>query len=273
MNGSTKSSAEVAAAARKQNASLYLTEIPPSAAASRRLLENHSGIAPAEIDAHIHHIRDQAWAVFPYGFIGIFSFLDISSALADPHFQEVTARLKPPESTETFLDVGCALGTVLRHLHYTHNIPGSRLYGVNLQPRFLELGNDLFRDGGETITFLAGDMIADENDHHSLEILNGRMDIIHAAAIFHLFERDNQIKAAKRMVGFLNPGNPNVMVFGSNGGPKTDGWERYVLDRDAWRELWEEVGQATGTRWRTAMEIFQNHEDCIRSRFVVRRAV
>lgn len=55
MSASEKRPDEIAAAAQ-QNAALYLTEIPPEADAARRLLEQYSGIAPAEVDAHIRDI-------------------------------------------------------------------------------------------------------------------------------------------------------------------------------------------------------------------------
>ncbi|KAK7949305.1 uncharacterized protein PG986_010191 [Apiospora aurea] len=64
-----------------------------------------------------------------------------------------------------------------------------------------------------------------------------------------------QLKAAKRMVGFLGPENPRAMIFGQNQGPKIEGWEKYVLDPKRWTNLWEEVGQATGTKWRNEMEV------------------
>lgn len=55
MSASEKKPEEIAAAAR-QNAALYLTEIPPETDAARRLLEQYSGIAPADVDAHIRDI-------------------------------------------------------------------------------------------------------------------------------------------------------------------------------------------------------------------------
>ena len=55
MSVSEKTPEEIAAAA-KQNAALYLTEIPPSVDAARRLLEHYSGVAPVDVDAHIRDI-------------------------------------------------------------------------------------------------------------------------------------------------------------------------------------------------------------------------
>jgi hypothetical protein len=107
-------------------------------------------------------------------------------------------------------------------------------------------------------------------DDAALDEVNAKIDIIYAAFFFHLFEREDQLKAAKRMVGFLRPGNPDVMIFGRNGGPKIAGWEKYVLDAERWRRLWDEVGKTTGTRWRTEMDT-EEGDDWIKARFAVYR--
>jgi len=196
----------------------------------------------------------------------------MAPALQDPLFQTVTARLKVPGSTEAFLDVGCCLGLVVRHL-IAEGVPSERLYGTDLQPRFLDLGYDLFRDrdaAKSRATFVAGDMLV--GNDAMLEELTGRVDIIYASYFFHLFEREDQIKAAKRMVTFLRPGNPRSLIFGVNGGPKIEGWEKYVLSADAWQHVWDEVGESTGTHWRTEMDV-QSTEDRIHVRFGVYRVM
>lgn len=181
----------------------------------------------------------------------------------------IIARLKLPNSTETLLDVGCALGSFIRHL-IVQGIPAARLYGTDLHPGFLELGYELFRDRGTEAKFLAGDMLDDEGTE--LEGLEGKIDIIHAAAFFHLFELEGQLKAARRMVGFLNPENPRVMIFGTNGGPKVDdGWEKYVLDAEGWQGLWDDVGRLTGTEWKTTLDL-EETETAILAKFTVCRA-
>ncbi|KAI0414482.1 S-adenosyl-L-methionine-dependent methyltransferase [Xylaria grammica] len=268
MNESQKTAEQIAAAA-KQNAAFYLTEIPPELEPIRRLLK-YSGVAPKNVDAHIREIRDKAWAVFPYGAIGSFKFLDINPALQDPLFHAVVARLKAPGSTEVFLDVGCCLGHVIRQL-ISEGVPSYRLYGTDLQPRFLDLGYDLFRDKESTrATFIPGDVLREEDSR--LEELVGKVDIVYASAFFHLFEREDQVRAAKRMVRFLNPGNKNVMIFGQNGGPKIPGWEKYVLDEESWACVWDEVGTATGTSWRTETNV-ESSDVWIKVRFAVYRAV
>ncbi|KAK0652636.1 hypothetical protein B0T16DRAFT_505222 [Cercophora newfieldiana] len=263
---------EEIAAAAKANAATFLPSIPPEVDHARPILEEYSGIAPGDVDAHLFTIREKAWSIFPYGCIGSFGFLNLQPTLQDPLFQTVTTRLQSPEAAETFLDVGCSFGQVIRQLIHA-GVPSERLYGTDLRPGFLDLGYDLFRDRDpekSKATFIAGDMLRD--DDAELDRLTGKIDIIYAQYFFHLFEREDQLKAAKRMVRFLRPGNPNVVIFGRNGGPKVDGWEKYVLDANAWRQLWDEVGEATGTSWRTEMEM-ESGDDWIKATFAVYRAV
>jgi hypothetical protein len=289
MNVSEKTAEQIATAS-KQNAASYLANIPPEIDPARRLLEKYSGIAPEDVDAHIYEIvrhlihlyikeqllmqlveqRDKAWAIFPYGCVGSFGFLNLEPTLQDPLFQTVAERLKAPGSTETFLDVGCCLGHVVRQL-ISDGVSSERLYGTDLQPQFLDLGYELFRDQHRITskaTFVAGDMV--QEDDARLEELTGKIDIIYASAFFHLFEREDQIKAAKRMVRFLRPDNPRAMIFGRNEGPKIVGWEKYVLDIESWRRMWNEVGDLTGTRWRTEMDV-QSTDQWNKVRFGVYR--
>ncbi|KAK8078681.1 hypothetical protein PG996_004851 [Apiospora saccharicola] len=79
-----------------------------------------------------------------------------------------------------------------------------------------------------------------------LDVLRGKIDIIYSSAFSHLFERESQLRAAKRMVGFLRPDNPDVMIFGQNQGPKIEGWEKYVLDPGTWANFVEGGGPGDG---------------------------
>lgn len=154
-------------------------------------------------------------------------------------------------STETFLEVGCCLGEVIRHL-IASGVPSERLYATDLQPAFLDLGKELFCDGNTTkATYVPGDML-NEGDT-TLNDLDGKVDVIYASAFFHLFERHDQVQAAQRMIRFLKPDNPKAMVFGRNEGKKTEESHKYILDGEGWKSVWEEAGEATGTRWRTEL--------------------
>ncbi|KAK8093449.1 methyltransferase domain-containing protein [Apiospora hydei] len=241
-----------------QDARSHAVELPSDTEPTLRLLEQYSGIDPKDVPGLVRQVvmveqQAQALTVFPYGCIKSFWFLNLVPTLDDPRYQAVAERLRTPRSTETFLDVGCCLGPVVRLLA-SQGVPDDRLHGTDLHAGFLDLGHELFGDRGRSrATYVAGDIL-DESDAR-LDVLRGKIDIIYALAFFHLFEREGQLEAAKRMVGFLRPENPRVMIFGQNQGPKIEGWEKYVLDPGRWTSLWEEVGRATGTRWRTEMEV------------------
>ena len=193
--------------------------------------------------------------------------------IEDARYQTTLERLRAPGSTETFLDVGCCLGTVVRLLA-SQGVPSDRLYGTDLQAGFLDLGYELFGDRGWSLaTYVAGDMLDESDDARLDDVLGGKVDIIYASAFFHLFEREGQLKAAVRMVGFLRSEAPGAMIFGQNQGPKIEGWEKYVLDPESWEDLWGEVGQATGTKWRTEMEVVESTDEWINVRFGVYRVL
>ncbi|KAK8025266.1 hypothetical protein PG990_003089 [Apiospora arundinis] len=239
------------------------TQFPPEIAPTLRILEEYSGVAPEEIPGLISKIQGKAFAIFPYGCIKSFGFLNLTPTLEDPRYQTVLKRLRVPGSTETFLEAGCCLGTVARHLA-SQGVPDDRLYGTDLHAGYLDLGYELFGDRARSrATYVAGDMLVDGStsvDTRLDDALKGKIDIIYASNFFHLFEREGQLRAARRMAGFLRPESPGVLIFGQNQGPKIEGWEKYVLDPGSWTVLWDEVGQTSGTKWRTEMEVNSTDE-------------
>ena len=62
------------------------------------------------------------------------------------------------------------------------------------------------------------------------------------------------------------------MIFGRNEGPKIVEWEKHVLDAKSWRHMWDEVGEATATCWRTEVDVETNSE-WIKVRFGVYRVM
>lgn len=158
--------------------------------------------------------------------------------------------------------MGCCVGQVLRQLTF-EGVDSSRLYGTDLEPRFLDAGYDLFKDRDKcNATFVAGDMLSqngqtDEGDER-LKVFDGKMNIIHATSFFHLFSWENQVRAAMRMVRFLDADDPDVVIFGRQVGTTTPGdregaggSKKFLHNAVSWQELWDEVGKATGTAWRT----------------------
>jgi SAM-dependent methyltransferase len=233
--------------------------------------------------------REQLWQIKPYGCIGKLRFLQLTFA-EDPRYQQALARLKEPGSKATFLDLGCCVGQVLRQLAFD-GADSSRLFGSDLEPRFMEMGYELFRDR-ETLksTFVAADILRDDGgirtpgsacsgagswydggrkrsarppeDDDPLSLLDGKVSIVHAASLFHLFTWDQQVRAARRIVRLLNPTDPRVFIFGrqvgcldpgSQKGPRGEG--RYLHNAESWQRLWDEVGILTHTKWRTQVDV------------------
>ncbi|KAK8091538.1 hypothetical protein PG997_001899 [Apiospora hydei] len=246
-------------------AKIYRAEFPDDIGSIRQLLEEYSGIPPQDVTAHIHTIRDRMWAVKPYNCIGSFRFLTLDF-VANRHYQSALSRLRAPGSTATFLDMACCVGQVLRHLAWS-GVDPTRLYGADLERPFVEAGYDLFRDRegafGRGATLVAEGGGGDP----ALEVLDGKIDIVHASAFFHLFTWRDQVVAAKRVVRFLrdkgeSEDGEEAIVFGRQvastspreiTGPR--GERRFLHDAATWQRLWDEVGEATGTRWRTEVEM------------------
>jgi len=170
------------------------------------------------------------------------------------------------------LDVGCCVGQVLRKLAFDGVNP-SRLYGTDIEPRFLDLGYDLFRDRDKFKgTFVIGDFLrqredADETD--ALDRLNGKMTFIHANSFFHLFTWDEQARAATRMVRLLDTERRDIMIFGRHvgtmmprprGNGKAGSDKVYLHNAETWQTLWNEVGELTGTKWKVTMEPMEKVE-------------
>ncbi|KAI2629987.1 hypothetical protein GGR54DRAFT_628378 [Hypoxylon sp. NC1633] len=235
---------------------VYIEELPPDIEPIRWLLEKYSGIRAKDIDDHIHQIRDRLWEIHPYVCVGHFRFLSLKFT-SDLRYQVALNRLLAPSSKTSFLDVGCCIGQVLRQLAYD-GVDSSKLYGTDLEPRFFETGFDLFRDRGKfKATLVAGDMLSEEGDK-KLDVLDGKMSIIHSTSFFHLFTWEEQIRAARRMVRLFDPNDPDAMIFGRQVGTTTpgnrdgtSGPKRYLHNAESWQELWDEVGMLTGTSWRT----------------------
>ncbi|RYP42603.1 hypothetical protein DL767_000127 [Monosporascus sp. MG133] len=254
-----------AVADARSRGKVYIADLPADIEPARRLLQRYSGIPARDVDKHIQDIsqRDKLWAIHPSVAIGHYRFLSMQFT-SDPRYKDALNRLLVADSDVAFLDVGCCVGQVLRQLAF-EGVDSSRLYGIDSEPRFISAGYELFRDR-DTLkaTLVAGDVLASgekgEGDDAS-RLLNGKMTIIHAMSFFHLFSWQAQVRAAMRMINFLKPDDADVMIFGRHVGT-TDpldvegrqGRQRYLHNAETWQDLWDQVGELTGTRWRTEVE-------------------
>jgi SAM-dependent methyltransferase len=178
---------------------------------------------------------------------------------------DVLTRIK--QDGAVCLDVGCCVGQNLRELAHAGASP-EQLIGIDLQPSFIELGYDLFRDReaafGQKARFGAGDLLASppENEDPFKDIY-GKVDIIVACKLFHLFERDDQLKLGERLIRFFRPDATAPMLVGIHIGAdksaEDDGaaadpslratGDAFLHDPDTWKALWDDIGARTGTRW------------------------
>ncbi|KAI1267976.1 hypothetical protein F5Y18DRAFT_377052 [Xylariaceae sp. FL1019] len=250
----------------------YIQALPVDIEPIRAFLSAYSGIDAADVDEHVYKIRDTLWDMYPYACVGHFRFLSLQFA-ADPHYQTaLQTLLQDPDSPSQswdrqtrLLDVGCCVGQVLRKLALD-GVDSTRLYGTDIEPRFFDVGYDLFMDRESfQATFIVGDMLKQQQTggfgSEDVEVLDGRMTFVHAHSFFHLFTWDDQVRAAMRIIRFLDEGRDDVMVFGQQVGtmsPRRNGKlgsdKVYLHNAETWQLLWDEVGERTGTRWRTSME-------------------
>ncbi|KAL8651575.1 MAG: hypothetical protein Q9210_003174 [Variospora velana] len=232
---------------------------------SRELFEQYSQIPPDDVFAHIYAIREKAWEIFPYPCIGQWRFLDLSIS-QHPAYPRILSRLKQPPSPQqptTLLDLGCCFAQDIRKLIHD-GAPGNNLHGCDLNPEFLDLGHDLFRDRETCVAhFFAADIFAPNDEMRALE---GKVDIIHAASFLHIFGWEEQVIICEQMIRLLRPQKGSLIIGRQVGnltaGEMGENTANKFLDRgkvwrhneDSFRKMWSEVGEMTGTRWDVRVE-------------------
>ena len=170
-----------------------------------------------------------------------------------PGYQDALLRVKQGGS---LLDVGCCFGQDLRKL-VADGAPAANLYGMDLCPEFIELGYELFLDR-ETLPahfiapvdiLLLGD-VGTANDE-AVCLLEGKMDVIHLGHFLHLFNWQDQVRAAKNIAKFLSPAKGSLIMGHQIGGevsgefaiPWAEHEERSAFrhNKTSFKELWKQV--------------------------------
>lgn len=163
----------------------YYEELPADKERVWSLLKTYNHIPANKVERHLRDIREKGWKVFPYECISHWIFLDCVIT-SSPEYSNILECLK---SGGVLLDAGCAFGYVLRQLAMD-GAPAANLIGTDMQQGFLDLGYDLFKD------------------RDTLE------DIIHAAALFHLFDWEDQVILGIRLVKFFKKDASKAMIVG-----------------------------------------------------------
>ncbi len=83
-------------------------------------------------------------------------------------------------------------------------VPSGNLYGADLRKGYFELGYELFMDRGSLESvFLEADVFDEGGSGSGLGRLEGKMDFVWAASFLHLFGREKQVEACKKIVRLL----------------------------------------------------------------------
>ena len=112
-----------------------------------------------------------------------------------------------------------------------------------------------------TVKFLAGDAFDDAHlsltapipygspppvaSVNTLTELRGHISVVHASALFHLFNEEKQFELGKRMAALLDP-HPGSIIFGSHGGMPVKGQyqpfspKMFCHSPESWTQMWEE---------------------------------
>ena len=185
----------------------------------------------------------------------------------------VLPRLKAGSS---MLDLGSCLGQDLRKCIFD-GAPANQLYASDLFTEYEDLSYELWRDKHifRPGHFIADDVLADNSRFTQGPLMTqigpGQLDIISITMFLHLFNWDNQLRAATRILRLLSH-KPGSLVVGSQAGsvnagelplkpPFADaaGSEKrsvYRHNPDSFNKLWMEAGRAVGVPLRVSA-VFQ----------------
>ena len=139
------------------------------------------------------------------------------------------------------------------------NIPSGQLYAFDLEPEFVDMGYELFRDRNKlNATFTSGDLMADPNSSagRNLKDFDGKMDIVYVSSVLHIWGWNNMMTASKRLIG-LTRNSPGSMVVGKQMGsldageypmPVAEG-KNYRHNLASMERFWHDLGKETNTEW------------------------
>ncbi|KAH8747234.1 hypothetical protein F5883DRAFT_437499 [Diaporthe sp. PMI_573] len=230
-----------------------------------KTIETYGGVPKEELLNHVLRVRDEAWSKHTFPCIGMLAFLDFGISKLGV-YPEILNRVKAGES---LIDFGTFFGQDLRRLA-ADGAPTENLYGTDIEGLFWNLGYDLFRDAGRfKATFIEADALDTSRTTSPLlsnPKLLGKLSIIHSGHFLHLFPREDTLKLiCDVFLPLLNLDGPGALIVGRNMGLKearlvktlvqpqstrvSNPLESFSHNGETWKELWNEVGERTGTKW------------------------
>lgn len=221
------------------------------------LLSKYSNIPPEQQKEHIITVRNRAYASHPYPCLGRWRFLELDVSthpLYHSYILPSMARDKPESKRPSwiYLDLGCCIGQDTRKVLFDGADP-SRVFGADLVPEFIDIGYELFRDEDKfpkSEHFIAPADVFDFSTESELsKKCDGKVGILYSTAVFHLFDRDLQMKMANRCLQLMAKQAGRVLICGSQGGNinaarrERGGSASFHHNAESWKIMWEEVVQ------------------------------
>jgi hypothetical protein len=217
---------------------------------ARKFYREYAGIADEEeLKKHLMEVRELAWKVYKYRCVASFYFVNynLGETYGEQWYGALIQRLK---SGEKLLDLACAFGHAARNLVYD-GAPEENVISGDLRQGFWDLGYQLYRDQDRFHgVFRQGDFF----DPTYLREYNGKIDMIHNSAFFHLFDLGDQYKIVKRFLQLFT-NKPGDVLFGRAAGnsrpcrmehPERPGQVFYQHSEESFREMWT---HAAGNEW------------------------
>ena len=160
------------------------------------------------------------------------------------------------KSGQSLLDAGCCFGQDIRKFVFDGAPTSSALHGVDIEPAFFDLGYQLFRDRHKMhAKFIGADLT--NPSIPDIEPFVSSIDIICVNSLFHLFDLATQKTVAQHLVRLTKP-KAGSMIFGFQLGTPNPGEQHATYTNnvvfhhnpESFNTFWQEVGTATGSRWR-----------------------
>ena len=150
------------------------------------------------------------------------------------------------------LDIGCYIGTDLRHL-VSAGASSSNLVAIDIVSHW-DVGYEMFNDRSKFhTTFIETDILAPNSE---LAAMKGTFDIIYVAQVLHQWGWGRQVEACKRIFEMSTKG---AMVVGLQVGLVKGAVKHLKMakaeatyffhDSDTFQKMWDQVGEETGTEW------------------------
>jgi hypothetical protein len=228
----------------------WLAAAPTVGDWARKFYREYVGISDEErLSEHLMEVRALAWEVYKYRCVASFLFVNynLGESYGSEWYRGILDRIK---NGDIFLDLACAFGQIARNLVYD-GAPQENIVSADLRQGFWDLGYQLYRDREKFHgAFHQGDVF----DEKYLDQYNGKINILHTSAFFHLFDLPAQQQIVRRMMA-LTSTKPGTIIFGRQAAntityrlqhPFRPGQILYMHNEESFRAMFQEVA---GQEW------------------------